>query len=274
MLSAKEALDRLMLNKGSHQIVKVSCDFMVSEKCRGKYEMQYRYFIKHVENNSGRLPCIYCSRTVKFSGRNNPNTKYKNIDDQIFSSINSEEKAYFLGLIASDGHIAKRGFKIALNQKDKYILAQLRNFICAELPLHDYTSETSNMTSLEVNSQQISRDLCKLLKIRPGKKSNVVRLPDINDRFLWHFVRGYFDGDGTINDPEKTSKNYPLASIRSSSNSMLKDLKKRIMIRSYLTKNHSISWENKYAQEFLKELYNKASLFLVRKRERFEKWIK
>jgi hypothetical protein len=68
----------------SHNIYDVSCDFKVSKKCRNTYKMEFRFYCKYIKNNNGKLPCIYCSREIKFSGRNNPNTKYKSLDDNFF----------------------------------------------------------------------------------------------------------------------------------------------------------------------------------------------
>lgn len=271
-LSATEALARLGLSKNSHILFKVSCDFTISEKCRREYSIQYRDFVKHTQNNNGKLPCLYCSRTMKFSGRNNPNTKYKEINDNFFSTIDSEKKAYFLGWIASDGTIGKRGFKIAIKQSDKIILKKLRDVIGSEAPLKTFRTPTSHLASFEINSQKIAHDLCRLLHIKPGKKSHSVRAPKLPIDLFWHFMRGYFDGDGTINDPAKTNKLVPVVAIRSSSAKMLQDFQNTIPITSYITKNHSISWENKHAYTFLECLYKNSSVWLPRKMKRYQKW--
>ena len=267
-------MDQLTLSNGSHQLVSVRCDFRISKKCRNEYEIQYREFLKHTSNNNGKLPCIFCSRTLKFSGRDNPNTKYKSLDDNFFNKIDSQEKAYLLGWIGSDGTIGERGFTISIHQDDKITLNKLRDIICPEIPVVDRIRPgVSPMNDFDVNSIKISKDLCKLFKISPGKKSDIIRLPTLNKKYFWHFLRGYFDGDGTINDPENTCKNHPIASIRSGSKEMLDDLKKSINIKSYVTTNHSISWENKYAWPFLEKIYENAIIWLPRKRNRFEKWI-
>ena len=273
-LSAAEASDQLTLSKSSHTLFRVRCDFSISEKCRKEYEIQYRDFIKHTSNNDNRLPCLFCSRTLKFSGRNNPNTRYKNLDDEFFKNIDSEEKAYLLGWIGSDGTIGKRGFTIGIHRDDRDTLIKLRNTICVDIPIKNYVNSTgSPMNDFDVNSISISRDLCEWFQIKPGKKSDIIRLPKLSGEYFWHFIRGYFDGDGTINDPDNTIKNFPVVSIRSSSPKMLSDLKKAVDIRSYLTINHSISWENDYAWPFLDKMYEHATMWLSRKRLRYEKWI-
>jgi len=266
-------LDQLTLSKNSHKTFKVCCDYKVSDKCRIEYDIQYRDFIKHTSNNNGNLPCIFCSRTMKFSGRNNPNTKYKSLNDNFFEKIDSQEKAYILGWIGSDGTIGKRGFTIAIQNSDEDILIKLKDIICSEIPIVNYINSTGTlMSSFDINSGKISKDLCKLFKINPGKKSDIVRLPQIDKKYFWSFIRGYFDGDGTINDLDKTCKKYLIASIRSTSNFILNDFKKAIDIKSYLTVGHSISWENKFAYSFLEEMYKDAIIWLPRKRNRFEKW--
>jgi len=271
-LSAAEASDQLTLSKNSHKIFKARCDLKASDKCRIEYNIQFRDFIKHTSNNDGNLPCIFCSRTKKFSGRNNPNTKYSLLNDNYFEEVDSENKAYLLGWIASDGHIAKRGFKIAIKQSDKNILERMKIYLGDNIPVRNRKTNMGNISSLEANSIKMSKDLCRLLKINPGKKSDIVRLPDLEEKYLWHFIRGYFDGDGTINDPNKTCKNHPVVSIRSSSINMLNDLKRAIQIKSYLTAGHSISWENTFAFPFLEKMYENATIWLPRKRKRFDKW--
>ena len=67
-------------------------------------------------------------------GRKNPNKKYF-FDEGFFNKIVSEEKAYFLGWIASDGYIGENNFSLYINKKDVYILEQLKNLICPEIPI-------------------------------------------------------------------------------------------------------------------------------------------
>ena len=89
----------------SHSIVEVECDFKVNKKCKNIYKTSYKSYFKNISRNNGKLICLFCSRDMKFSGRNNPNCKYKNIDDNYFQQIN-KEKAYLLGWIASDGCVS------------------------------------------------------------------------------------------------------------------------------------------------------------------------
>src|ERR1700692_182421 len=160
-LSATEALDRLInLNIHSHKEFMVKCDFCISTKCSKKYKIEYRRFLKVIKNNNNKVICLFCSRKLKFSGRNNPNTKYKNIDDNYFKNINTIDKAYLLGWIASDGHISERGFVISIHQKDIEILNLFQNLICKNVPIKKFETDTSKMCKYVISSKKISSDLC------------------------------------------------------------------------------------------------------------------
>lgn len=263
-------LDQLILNKNSHSIFNVSCDFQVSNKCRKNYKMELRQYIKLTTNNNGKLPCIYCSRTIKFSNRNNPNVKYKNINDLYFSKIDNINKAYLLGWIASDGHIGKRGFKIAIHQKDIEILKIFQMLVCKEVPIRLFTGTYSPMCSYEINSKRISQDLCKLLSISPGKKSNSVCFPKIDTNYELDFIRGYFEGDGSINDKDISKFPYAKGNIRSNSNKMLESIQK---ILGGCIACNMLCFSNKRCMKILDAIYqNDNNLKLNRKYKRYLKW--
>jgi hypothetical protein len=259
------------INRYSHKKMIVSCDFQVSDKCRKQYSMEFRQYVKLTENNHGKLPCIFCSRTMKFSNRNNPNTKYHNLDDNFFEQINTDAKAYLLGWIASDGHIGRRGFKIAIHQKDIETLEIFQNLICKDIPIKQFTTPTSKLCSFEVNSQKISKDLCTLLKISPGKKDATVCLPDLRDDLKWSFLRGYFDGDGSVNDINITKYKCAKGNIRSNSSNMLTQIKDFIKCGSISCNMLCLS--NKQMMYFLNNIYNNSEYKLSRKYARYLKWM-
>jgi len=146
--------------------------------------------------------CRFCS----LHRINNSNTKYL-FDDCFFEHIDSPEKAYLLGWIASDGSIRYSGFIIKIHKKDLKILEKLRDIICKKLPINEYRE---NMVEITIASQKIiAADLTKHLKLpfskdSSYKKSNIVQFPDLETEELkWHFLRGYVDGDGSIYTTKK-----------------------------------------------------------------------
>ena len=57
---------------------------------------------------------------------------------------------------------------------------------------------------LQIGSKEMFKDLTKL-GLMPNK-SKVVRMPHIPRKYLSHFIRGYFDGDGHVSASEYQKK--------------------------------------------------------------------
>ena len=258
------------LSEGSHTIITVQCDFKSSPKCRDTYKMTMKDSVLNRSRNNGKVMCLFCSRRIKGSGRLNPNCKYE-MDDDIFKSIDTEDKAYLLGWIGSDGHIGKRGFDIGIKNIDIKTLEILRDVVCPDLPISE--SKGRDIVHLVVNSQTISEDLCKLFKIAPGKKSHTINFPELNNESLtWAFVRGYFEGDGNIRKPTDKHQR-PECSISSSSNDMLLGLKNFTNIKCYIGSN-TITWDGFNALDFLGKLYDTPTIYrLQRKYESYRAWL-
>jgi deoxyuridine 5'-triphosphate nucleotidohydrolase len=188
------------LSKGSHKQIKATCQLKLSENCRGEFVQEYRTIKRLMDGNNGVYMCLQCSRRAKSSGRDNPNCKYTTLDDNYFSNVDTEAKAYLLGWIASDGHVAVTNtIKIEVEKRDREIITILRNSICPELPITERFNGSMDAVGFSFNSHKMTEDICKLLHINPGKKSDIVQFPDLaTDELKWAFVRGLFDGDGSI----------------------------------------------------------------------------
>ena len=110
------------LSRRSSKKVLVICDFQESEKCTEKVMREYCSVQNTMDRNNGKYICPSCSMMMR-CGRNNPSCKYKNLDDHLMDVIDSEEKAYLLGWIASDGSLHENGcVYIAINTCDVGVL--------------------------------------------------------------------------------------------------------------------------------------------------------
>lgn len=200
-------------------------------------------------------------------GRNNGNCKYKTLNDDFFKCVDSEAKAYLLGWIASDGCIQKNNIAISIHKKDICVLEQLKNIICAEIPIKNVKN---NNVTITINSCTIANDVCKLLKINPGKKSSVVQMPELSEENTLHFIRGYFDGDGHIIMPGGIKK-YPVCGITSNSVGILRSIYNYINIPGSRYDNR-IEWCHNNALDVLGKLYDKAKYRLPRKYDIYIDW--
>ncbi len=256
-------IDKYIL--GSHKIMRVQCSSQKSEKCTKELVSEYRHILKICNNNHGQYICMFCSRNTKFSGRGNPNTKY-NIDDDFLKHIDTEFKAYLLGWIASDGSLASSGsITIAIDLKDILLLSQLRDGICEKIPIKE--KKNTNLVSLTINSTNMKNDISKWLGLdfkfgESHKKSSKVRFPNLSSDILkWHFLRGYFDGDGCIHIKKKNMT--PHASISSNSCLMLADIQNFAKIGNIYS--DKICWSSTSSVLLLEKLYWNAKIFLHRK---------
>jgi dUTP pyrophosphatase len=223
-----------------------------------------------IERNNGEYICLQCSRHNKSLGNLNSNTKY-NFDRDFFKEIDSEEKAYIAGWIGSDGTICKDSWKIiiSIHKRDRECLENIKNIICEELPITEYKKD---MVSLDINSKNMCQDLCKLFNIERGKKSDLINFPELNnDDLTWAFIRGYFDGDGSIRDILQRAS--PECSITSMSNNMLKSIAEFVKI-PYKLINDKLCYYGTNCIDFLGKLYinSKQNLRLKRKYEQFIDW--
>ena len=115
-------------------------------------------------------------------------------------------------------------------------------------------------------------DACLHLNISPGKKDTTVRFPKFDTKELgWAFLRGYFDGDGSIRKSE--SRRQPECKITSNSIHMLEDIKAFCEIPSHIY-DVNISWSGNNALDFMSKLYDAANpnFILMRKWNRYQDW--
>lgn len=259
------------LSRQSHAKIKVKCQFESTDNCIGVKEIAYRDAMNNIERNDGKYICLHCSRFTKSMGENNPNCKYK-YDRDILETIDSEEKAYLLGWVASDGSISKDVWSItlAIDEIDIECLKMVRDIVCEDLPIT--RKKDTNLMTFTINSRKICEDACKHLQINRGAKSYFVKFPKIeNERYQWTFLRGYFDGDGSIRD--YYSRTTPDCSITSESDSMLQSIGEFSKIPNNICKN-KIEYYGTNCIDFLGKLYDSSSIYrLKRKYEAYCEWL-
>lgn len=124
-------------------------------------------------------------------------------NEEYFSKINSKDKAWVLGFLYADGYISKSlsSLQIRLSLKDKEVLEKIKDFISFEGSVKEYISKCKNKEYpscfLIINSCKLVQDLNKLGCTH--KKSLTLTFPNfLDENYYSHFIRGYFDGDGSI----------------------------------------------------------------------------
>jgi hypothetical protein len=131
--------------------------------------------------------------------------KYQ-LNEDYFERVDSEEKAYFLGFIAADGYVNNKYCSLSFAQhvQDKEILTNLiialgSNHIVKErLMSSGKKKEKVKRVWLQIINKKIVTDLNNLGIVQ--KKSLVLNFPSIKEEYYSSFIKGYFDGDGSIFD--------------------------------------------------------------------------
>ena len=136
--------------------------------------------------------------------------KYK-LNDKYFSVIDSDNKAYWLGFLYADGAMIEYNFCVKLELKtfDTLAIDLFRRDLECDYPLfhrrspycnyHD-SPNTPNMCGVKITNKNMFNDLCRLGCV--PRKSKILTFPtdDIVPReFKRSFLRGFTDGDGSIN---------------------------------------------------------------------------
>lgn len=125
-------------------------------------------------------------------------------DENYFKVIDTEEKAYWLGFIYADGCIYKGSdanslrLQINLAEKDEDILVKFQRAIGSDYKIQHKEVNKSIAVFLKINSTIMCNDL--MSHGVKHRKSLVCTYPkqSVSDYLRRHFIRGYFDGDGSI----------------------------------------------------------------------------
>lgn len=115
-------------------------------------------------------------------------------DDNYFEQIDTEEKAYFLGLIITDGNVYHNTMTLCLQGQDRYMLELFRDAIGSDKPIEQ--GHGNNNYIFRVSSRKMVSDLGRWGVV--PRKSLVATPPVLDSGFDKHFWRGAMDGNGCL----------------------------------------------------------------------------
>lgn len=214
--------------------------------------------------------------------RNRKPFKYKETNLHYFEKIDSKDKAYFLGLLMSDGALRKNGFCINLEESDSQILQIFANYLNYKGGLKTIIPKNTNwktQKSLNIWSIKICNDLQKWGIVK--NKDFKTYLPPISEEFHSHFIRGVFDGDGCVRiDKRSNSLQFGIVGfinfIKELQQVLMKncDLNEIKLTHCKSNKAETVGLEysgNKNCKRIYEWLYKDCEdLYLTRKKEKFE----
>jgi len=203
-------------------------------------------------------------------------SKYK-FNENYFEVIDSEDKAYFLGLLYADGNISKNMIRLQLQAKDKKILQIFKKKLNSNLPIrlrNCFRFSKQDQFLIYIISQKMTNDLIDKGCMRC--KSLILKFPNnkqVPYHLIHHFIRGYFDGDGciclsgplfTITSTEDVCQNINII-INEHTKIGIKKLSKH---PNNITKNYRVGG-SKQLKKIFDFLYKDANFYLQRKYQKF-----
>jgi LAGLIDADG DNA endonuclease family protein len=135
-----------------------------------------------------------------------------NINEDFFDNIDTESKAYILGFLYADGYNNYNNYEITINisSKDEILLKRILSEMKSNIPIK-YTKVNNGVKEFEyskvsIGNKKISTRLNELGCVQA--KSHILIFPNwLNPLLYHHFIRGYFDGDGSIMISKKIPSN-------------------------------------------------------------------
>jgi hypothetical protein len=132
--------------------------------------------------------------------------KYK-VNEEYFDVLN-ENSAYWLGFLYADGYVRLRNgrsgtLKLKLKDTDRNHIEKFLNDIDSDHPIKCGIDGKSKFCLTSVNSNKMVKRLFELGCV--NNKTFKIRLPDLTQNLMSHFIRGYFDGDGSISKVKNTT---------------------------------------------------------------------
>lgn len=130
-------------------------------------------------------------------GKPQPKVRIHHFNEDFFSVIDTEVKAYCLGLLISDGCVYKNTTSLSMTDPEPVeILADAVGACRGTIEIRPEHGGGLTQFRLRLNSVKMRDDLANL-GVRPAK-SHVVSLPKIPHGLERHLIRGLWDGDGHI----------------------------------------------------------------------------
>lgn len=213
-----------------------------------------------------------------------PNGRVADINQNYFTNIDNNEKAYFLGLLFADGSVGqdkkspnKWHITISLQESDKYILERFIKSVGCSRRLGHYVKPQKRNYYISFRSAQWAKDLAKWNCV-PRKTYLNLNMPDIPENYKKAYILGFYDGDGIAAYGEQ-SKYVGFCGCYN----FLTDLEKYLHTQVGLThknlyynKTNHIYYLQYSRKEDIKRFYEffyspDMELFLYRKKEKIEK---
>lgn len=166
--------------------------------------LRNNYLTKNNTELAKMLNRTYSAVQMKLSKMGWKRPEKYNYNKRFFNKIDTSKKAYWLGFFYADGYVShsERNWEcgIELQKSDANHLKKLNKDLNGNVEVQ-YRKRENNFSGAETACIRFySKDMFNDLSTNGciENKTNKIKLPKLNDELMWHFIRGFFDGDGCI----------------------------------------------------------------------------
>ena len=212
-------------------------------------------------------------------------------NENSFDSIDTEEKAYWLGFMYADGYISSKNNQIGLQVaiKDIEHLQKFNKFLNYSGGMRVYDShqfgsnskfnkngELIQMVRTVITNKHLWNALNNIGCV--PNKSLILQFPNKSifksEDLIRHFIRGYVDGDGTLGiyPHSKTNPTLEASLLIVGTKSFLEGVQNYLNIKGFLMQKtncdentYRLGYSTKKAEQVANILYKDATIYLTRK---------
>ena len=202
-------------------------------------------------------------------------------DNTVFDSIDSEEKAYWLGFLYADGSVSSKVNSVELSLKgdDKGHLEKFKFFLKCKKEVkvsNTYLNgKTYSRCRYQVTDKHFKERLVELGCV--PRKSLILKFPSLdifsNKYLVFDFIRGYVDGDGYLGFTKSGRLCLEIIGTKEFLQEMLKalNLSTTLFYKDKRTKHNTyfINICGNKAECVATLLYSNATIYLERKYNRY-----
>jgi len=218
----------------------------------------------------------------------NKNKRTYDLNEHYFKDLSNQNAVYWLGFIMADGSIVKHhkysyALAIKLKEEDReHLIKFTKDIGTNKEPIfvntkdfygkNDKIYKPKNQYSITIHSGIMGNDLINL-KCLPNKTYlGCFISEEISKQNFKHFIRGYFDGDGTIG----VNDNKLYFSLVGDYNFLIK-IQEIMSEELSLSKNkiiwtgtiYRMKWAGKQCEKIFKWLYDDSDIHLTRKYQKY-----
>jgi hypothetical protein len=221
-------------------------------------------------------------KVLKMCGVDVTNRRYY-VNHKYFEKIDTEEKAYWLGFLYADGYIRERksgcSLELKLSVKDNEHLELFRRCLDSNHKIVYGVSKVNYKNGVSISHLAhlaiYSKELVNHIKSHGfhSRKTFTITKPNLNSDLLRHFIRGYFDGDGSVSFKPNAYIKTEIACASSEFQQFIINELGENDIKINLYSGFNLQIQNKVGnRKFYDYIYNGAKIYLKRKKDKYEEF--